>query len=91
MAFESIEALNFLYKEIENFDFISLNGKVQKIIGLTIESAGPEVFLGEMCTIKTPGGRKVVCEVVGFKDNSVILMPLEEFSGISLGSEVFGS
>ncbi len=91
MKYPTIERLRYLRDRIRETDFIGLAGKVEKIIGLTIESAGPEVFLGEMCYIRTQQQNRIVCEVVGFKDNHIILMPLEEFSGVSLGNEVLGT
>ncbi len=91
MTYKSLQLIEHLSQRVASTDFFSLNGRVEKIIGLTIESAGPEVFLGETCTIKTPSGGMIACEVVGFKDNHIVLMPLEDFSGVSLGCEVFGS
>ncbi|MEA1885145.1 MAG: flagellar protein export ATPase FliI [Thermotogota bacterium] len=88
---KSIQKLEYLHDLFSEHDFLHLNGSVKKIIGLTIESAGPEVFLGECCKINTIDGKTVLSEVVGFKDNHIILMPLDEFSGISLGCEVHGT
>jgi flagellum-specific ATP synthase len=90
-VYKSVEQLEYFKDRVEEYDFFGLNGSVKKIIGLTIESTGPEVFLGESCRIKTIGGKIVTAEVVGFKDNHIILMPLEEYSGISLGCEVKGT
>src|SRR6056297_3357483 len=91
MTFNSLQKLDFLNDLFQEHDFLHLNGSVKKIIGLTIESAGPEVFLGECCRIKTIDGKSVLSEVVGFKDNHIILMPLDEYAGISLGCEVHGT
>ncbi|HPF16163.1 MAG TPA: flagellar protein export ATPase FliI [Thermotogota bacterium] len=91
MIFESLKKFDYLKDLFSEHDFLHLNGSVKKIIGLTIESAGPEVFLGECCRIKTLDGKTILSEVVGFKDNHIILMPLDEFSGISLGCEVQGT
>ncbi len=78
------------YKEIlAKSDFIEYNGKVSKIVGLTIESNGPEVNMGEVCEIHALKDRCVIkAEVVGFKDNKVILMPLGDMTGIGPGSTV---
>src|SRR6056297_1201486 len=91
MTHKSIQNLDYLHELVSEHDFLHLNGSVKKIIGLTIESAGPEVFLGECCRIKTIDGKSVLSEVVGFKDNHIILMPLDEYAGISLGCEVHGT
>src|SRR6056297_1642026 len=91
MTYKTTQKLDYLHKQISEHDFLHLNGSVKKIIGLTIESAGPEVFLGECCRIKTIDGKAILSEVVGFKDNHIIIMPLDEYSGISLGCEVQGT
>lgn len=61
-------------------------GKVTQVIGLIIKVEGLQVFVGEVCEIFIKSMDKVVLtEVVGFKDNSVLLMPLDEISGIGPG------
>jgi flagellum-specific ATP synthase len=85
----SINLLKY-QKALEDSDFIECSGKVSKVVGLTIESIGPEVNIGELCKIK--GQRKtIMAEVVGFKDNKVLLMPLGDMSGIGQGSTVFST
>jgi len=91
MNFTSLKRMEYFKNSVEETDFLVLNGSVKRIVGLTIESAGPEVFLGEGCYISNGRGEKILSEVVGFKDNHIILMPLEDFSGISLGCEVYGT
>lgn len=65
-------------------------GKVSKIVGLTIESIGPDARLNDLCRITSDksGGQEVMTEVVGFKDNRVLLMPFESVDGIGPGSLV---
>ncbi|MFC1537374.1 flagellar protein export ATPase FliI [Gemmatimonadota bacterium] len=65
------------------------NGKVNQVVGLIIESIGPAVSLGEICRIRSrDGSREDKAEVVGFKDNRVLLMPLGSMEGIAPGCEV---
>ncbi|MCR4434499.1 MAG: flagellar protein export ATPase FliI [Clostridiales bacterium] len=74
---------------LKQSDFIEYKGKVTKVVGLTIESSGPEVNIGELCLLHTTRGRETIqAEVVGFRDNTVLLMPLGEMSGIGPGSSV---
>ena len=74
---------------LSNNDFIEYSGRVTKIIGLTIESDGPHAKVGELCKIHVPGKKEeIAVEVVGFRNNKVLLMPLGEMSGISPGSTV---
>ena len=65
-----------------------IEGRVKKVIGLTIEVEGIRAFVGEICTIYNDRNSSIVCEVVGFKDDDVILMPLGELSGIAPGCRV---
>jgi len=70
-------------------DLIKYTGYVSQVIGLTIESIGPAVKLGEICRIYTlKGTEPILAEVVGFKEKKVLLMPLGEMEGIGPGSKV---
>lgn len=63
-------------------------GKVVNVVGLTIESSGPDAKLGDLCRI-IPGGEgekvPIMAEVVGFKDKKTLLMPYDATDGIGLG------
>lgn len=63
-------------------------GKVKKVIGLTIEVEGVRAFVGELLIIYNQNEVPIKCEVVGFKDDDVILMPLGELNGIAPGCKV---
>lgn len=65
------------------------SGRVTHIIGLLIESAGPSTHLGELCYVYPRQGNPIPCEVVGFKENKVLLMSLGEMEHIAPGSEVY--
>lgn len=60
-------------------------GKIVNVVGLTLESAGPDAKMGDMCRITTTDGRAIMSEVVGFKKNMTLLMPYEETEGIGSG------
>jgi len=69
-----------------------MNGRVTQVIGLIIEAQGPAVNLGELCYIHSKeGGQPLKAEVVGFKDDRILLMPLGEMRGIGPGCEVVAS
>lgn len=57
------------------------------VVGLTIESAGPDAKLGDLCRIvpEGEGTKPILAEVVGFKDKKTILMPFDSVDGIGLG------
>lgn len=69
-------------------DYIDYIGKVSKVVGLTIESEGPQTNIGDLCKIRIAGGKSLPAEVVGFKDEKVLLMPLGEMHGIGPGNIV---
>lgn len=75
-------------KLLEKTDPYKVNGRVQKIVGLVIESVGPAPPIGELCYIDNRKNKKILAEVVGFKENRVILMPLGEMRGVTPGSFV---
>jgi flagellum-specific ATP synthase len=80
------------YLEIlDKVDPYKVNGKVQKIVGMVIESSGPTASIGEICYIDNRKKKKILAEVVGFKEDRIILMPLGEMRGITPGSFVVSS
>lgn len=69
-------------------------GKVSKVVGLMIESQGPESSIGDVCYIHIGTGaakRKIMAEVVGFKEQHIILMPYTDIREIAPGSLVEAS
>ena len=81
-----------LNQALDKTDPIRIRGKVNQVVGLVIESDGPPVSVGELCTITNKGGGPpVLAEVVGFKRSRVLLMPLGPMEGISPGSKVTSS
>ena len=60
-------------------------GRVMKVVGLTIESIGPDAKLNDLCKIKIENGQFVMAEVVGFRDNRLLLMPYDSVEGIKIG------
>lgn len=70
-------------------------GRVTRVIGLMIESQGPESSIGDVCKIHVPtirdGHQIILAEVVGFKDEIVVLMPYTSLREISIGCLVEGT
>ena len=62
-------------------------GKVVNVVGLTIESIGPDAKLNDMCRIiiDKRTGKYVAAEVVGFRNNRTLLMPYDVTEGIGYG------
>lgn len=59
-------------------------GKIAQVVGLVLESDGPTAKVGDVCTVE-PG---IECEVVGFRGERILLMPLGDMTGIQAGSLV---
>ena len=77
------------YNRVSEQTFFKKMGKVVNVVGLTIESAGPDARLGDICNI-VPDGKAapIMAEVVGFKDKKTLLMPYSVVDGIGLGCVV---
>lgn len=87
-------ALNFtkMLGNLSRSDSYNYLGKIDKIVGLMVESIGPNTSVGEVCRILSPDGRDVAyAEVVGFRENKVLLMPYQDLAGIAPGSLVEGT
>lgn len=67
---------------------IRVSGKIKQLIGLVIESAGPAASIGEVCNLECSGEKVGMAEVVGFRDESTLLMPLGPLEGIRPGLDV---
>ncbi len=93
MSAETIELFDNKYsKLIEDIQPVCFKGYINQVVGLLFESNGPRVPIGEMCHIKSLSGKKLgVAEVVGFRENQTLLMPLGELKGVSPGTEVTAS
>jgi len=76
-------------KVLDKTDILALNGRVTQVIGLLVESDGPGVNVGEVCHLFPRGMvEPIPAEVVGFRNDRVLLMPLGEMGGIGPGCEV---
>lgn len=80
--------LNKYKQAMDSADGFVQSGKVKQVIGLVIESQGPSAQIGELCFISTNAAKPIMAEVVGFKENKVLLMPLGEMTGLMPGSDV---
>lgn len=63
-------------------------GQVTEVIGLLIESRGPNVAIGDFCEVHASNGRRIRTQVIGFRNGRVLAMPLEEIDGLQLGDLV---
>lgn len=66
---------------------MNIHGRVAQIIGMVIEGKGPAMAVGGLCEIEAMT-HKVQAEVVGFRNDRVLLMPLGDMRGINPGSRI---
>lgn len=93
IALESVPVdLSLWRNRLREARLIKLYGRVTRVIGLTVAAQGINASIGEVCHIKISGEPEPVrAEVVGFRDDSAILMPLGELRGVYQGCSVIPS
>ena len=70
-------------------------GRVVEVTGLVVRATVPGIRVGELCWIEPPagqgpgeGGPRLEAEVVGFRGDEAVLMPLGELAGIGPDARV---
>jgi flagellum-specific ATP synthase len=77
------------HRAVDRAELVKVIGKVVQVVGLIIEAQVGGVSVGDLCTIKIEKDNRLsFAEVVGFRENRVLLMPLGSTAGISPGSQV---
>ncbi|KGP92858.1 ATP synthase [Pontibacillus chungwhensis BH030062] len=79
--------VSHLLDAINELDTYKRYGKIVRVVGLMIESKGPEASVGEVCVIHSSPkkGETILAEVVGFSEEKVLLMPYSEITDIAPG------
>ena len=67
---------------------VRVRGRVRQAIGLVVEAEGLALPVGAVCDIRIAGGTPLPCEVVGFREEVTLLMPLGELQGVRRGDDV---
>ena len=77
----------YKYDAVKQKTYFKRLGKVVNVVGLTIESNGPNAKLDDLCRIivDKDENRFIMAEVIGFKDGKTLLMPFETTEGIGSG------
>ena len=83
------DMLTALEGRLSQMELIRINGRVVQVVGLVIESQGPDIQIGDLCEVRSRNRDTILrAEVVGFKTDRVLLMPLGELSDIGPGCDV---
>jgi len=78
-------------KHLRRLEFLNLfqeSGRVKKVLGPIVEGTLPGAIVGGVCRIVQAQRRPIEAEVVGFRDKTALLMPLEEPDGIGMGARI---
>lgn len=74
-------------QRVQGEDPLLAYGKVMDVVGLTLQATGPPMKIGDLCYVRPRGdSAKIPVEVVGFRDDRILLMPLGDMRGIGPGS-----
>lgn len=90
MKMLNLEEYKSLIEDSNTFQYV---GKVLQVIGLTIEADGPESSIGDLCYIYNKFGddNPIWAEVVGFREDKILLMPLGSMEGLKPGAIVINT
>jgi len=84
-----VRGLGLPVERLTRAALLAPRGKVTKVLGLVIEATGPAGAVGDVCRLRVARGEgSVLAEIVGFRDDRLLLMPLGEIEGVAPGSEV---
>lgn len=76
-----------ILQSLNRLNPVRVRGKVTRIVGMVIEGHCPRATIGSLCEIMPLDGQDcMLAEVVGFRDQSALLMPLGEMHGLGAGS-----
>ena len=76
-------------RQVQQAETIAHTGKIENIVGMSIEASGSKAAVGDICRIYSDeSSGQVSAEVVGFKNDHILLMPYAEMNGISAGNFV---
>ncbi len=78
-------------KRLRGIDYLNLfreSGRVRQVLGPIVEGTLPGATVGSTCAIIQKNKAPIEAEIVGFKDRTAILMPLDETSGITMGARI---
>src|SRR5579872_4840721 len=74
--------------QVSSSNILPWTGEIVEVVGLLLASRGPAVAMGDFCEVITASGRRIRTQVIGFRDDHVLSMPLEEIDGIQLHDRI---
>lgn len=77
-----------LIADVKELDDVAEAGRVLRVVGLTVETAGPRAAVGELCHIQRSQGPPLLAKVVGFQSDRLLLSPMGDLDGVGPGDRV---
>lgn len=78
-------------EKLERVAPYTVSGRIVQVVGLVIESNGPNSRVGDLVWIQTQSGDLIPAEVVGFRGDRVLLMAMGELDGVRAGDFTIGT
>jgi flagellum-specific ATP synthase len=80
------------YRQLLDKTYVKEIGRVVKMVGLTVEATGLSANLNDVCYITADAQtRRIAAEVIGFRENRILLMPYDDMTGVGIGNLVENS
>lgn len=87
-AFPNQISLDGYFDVVRNSEPAPMMGRVSRVVGLLVESIGPQASIGEVCELRRADGVPVPVEVVGFREGRLLSVPLGDTTGICPGDRL---
>ena len=81
--------LSRLFKKLDRLDPLRVSGRVVQVVGLTLEVVGLDCRVGEVCKIQAGAEEPLMAEVIGFRNDRLLMMPFGNMEGVKPESNVF--
>ncbi|MCF6202306.1 MAG: flagellar protein export ATPase FliI [Methylococcaceae bacterium] len=75
-------------ERLKDIPDLVVEGKLSRMVGLTLEAEGCRAAIGSLCQVETKAGKKIGAEVVGFSGSKIFLMPTGKTDGLEPGCRV---
>ncbi len=78
-------------KKLAGIDYLNLfqeSGRVKKVLGPIVEGSLPNASIGSICALVQRNRKEIEAEIVGFRNNTALLMPLDETAGLAMGTRI---
>ncbi|MGH8237880.1 MAG: EscN/YscN/HrcN family type III secretion system ATPase, partial [Steroidobacteraceae bacterium] len=83
-----ISVVSPLRAALRGLSTVQERGRVSEVLGTLVKAVGVQARVGELCELRTPEGRALRAEVIGFRGSTAILTPFGDLAGLSNETDV---